>query len=139
MKQYVAAKAIITNSDNKVLVLRQSFEKEVDGAGQYHVPGGIVEPGESLREALIREVHEETQFDIKPLKVLSVEEWQANMRGDDCYFFGMFFACELVGGDLEIQAEEASGFAWVDLENIDSYDILQPSKKIIEDYLKSAQ
>jgi 8-oxo-dGTP pyrophosphatase MutT (NUDIX family) len=60
VKQRIAAKAIIKNSEGQVLVLRQSFEKAVDGAGLYHPPGGIVEPGEILRETLKREVKEET-------------------------------------------------------------------------------
>ncbi len=130
--QCIAAKAIIRNNEGKILILKQSLEKEVDGAGRYHPPGGIVEPGEKLRESLIREVYEETKLEIKIDKVISVEEWQANIRGDNCYFVGVFFECSLSGGALDTHNEETAGFAWVDKNNFSDYDVLEPSRSVIQ-------
>jgi len=134
-KQCIAAKAIIKNKEGKILVLRQSYEKTVDGAGQYHPPGGIVEPGETLHETIKREVMEETNLQIEIRKLLSVEEWHVNIRGDDCYFVGVFFECGLKGGNFNTDNIETSGFAWIGPDDIDKYEILQPSKKVIAEVL----
>jgi hypothetical protein len=66
---------------------------------------------------------------------LSVEEWHVNIRGDDCYFIGVFFECDITGGILDTENEETSGFAWVDKTNIQEFHVLQPSKKVIESAL----
>lgn len=132
IKQYIAVKAIIKNGEGRVLLLRQSYESAVDGAGRYHAPGGIVEPGETLLKALKREVFEETKLEIDVIGLLTVEEWQANIRGDNCYFIGIFYECKLVGGALDVTNDETTGFAWIGKNDLVRFDILQPSKKVIE-------
>jgi 8-oxo-dGTP diphosphatase len=135
--QCVAAKAIIVH-DGAVLVLQQSSESAVDGAGRYHPPGGIVEPGEHLREALLREVKEEAGLDVEIGEVLAVEEWRVNIRGEDCQFFGVFYACTLTGeSEVKLQAAEAAGYAWVTVGTLGDYDILEPSLSVIKRVLSS--
>jgi len=135
LKQYIAAKAIIKNDQGQILLLRQSLEDTVDGAGRYHAPGGIVEPGETLHQALKREILEETKLEIEIIKTISVEEWQANIRGDDCYFVGVFFECKLTGGELDTTNDETSGFAWIDKNDLENLEVLQPTRKVVESVL----
>lgn len=40
--------------------------------GKWLIPGGLVDPGETLQEAVIREILEETRQDIKPLGLIGV-------------------------------------------------------------------
>jgi len=130
--QYVAVKAIIKQG-GKILVLQQSGEAAVDGANRYHPPGGIVEPGEHLREALLREVREEIGLDASVGSILSVEEWRVNIRGDDCQFFGVFFDCTLLTPDrISLQATEAASFAWIGSGDLPKFDILEPSLSVIK-------
>lgn len=52
----VAVGAIVRRAD-ELLLVRRGHEP---AAGEWSVPGGRVEPGESLMEAVVRELHEET-------------------------------------------------------------------------------
>jgi 8-oxo-dGTP diphosphatase len=135
IKQHIAVKAIIKNRAGSVLVLKQSDEAAVQGAGFYHPPGGIVELGESLGAALAREVLEETGLTVDVTGLLAVEEWQATIRGQQCYFVGIFYGCRVVGGELVVDSEENADGRWVGRDDLTSISILQPSKKVIENLL----
>lgn len=133
----VAVKAVI-QKDGKILVLQQSSEKEVFGANKYHPPGGIVEGDESLPEALVREVKEEAGLDISVGRVVAVEEWTANIRGTDFQFVGIFYECTVLDDAVTLQAEEAQGYAWVSLDEIDGLGLVEPSLSVLRKALKEA-
>ena len=133
--QCIAAKAIIRQGD-KVLVLKQSADADVDGANRYHPPGGIIEPGEHIHEALAREVREETGLEVEIGEIISLEEWRVNIREEDCQFFGAFFSCNLkTRNTIQVQETEASGYAWVSLNDLAKVDILEPSLSVIRKVL----
>src|SRR5690606_40278865 len=47
--------------DGRVLMVRQAYNNRYGkGAGHWFVPGGYVQPGETLAEAVVREIREET-------------------------------------------------------------------------------
>lgn len=61
----VSAKAVIVNSDNKFLVLTNSYWDSNPGpAYAPDLPGGSLEPGETIETGLVREVKEEIGIDI---------------------------------------------------------------------------
>lgn len=132
MQQCIAAKALIKNKKGEVLVLRQSFEEAVQGAGMYHPPGGIVELGETLEQAVKREVLEETRLRVEVGNVVGVAQWQANIRGTMCYFVGVFYECRVAPGQtMNVDNDEAVGFAWVNRETINDVTVLEPSRAMI--------
>ncbi|MDQ5885471.1 MAG: ADP-ribose pyrophosphatase [Patescibacteria group bacterium] len=61
----VAVKAIIVNSKNQVLVLREAPRADGSQAGKYGLPGGRVNSGEYYLDALQTEVLEETNLKIQ--------------------------------------------------------------------------
>jgi 8-oxo-dGTP diphosphatase len=131
---YVAVKALISNRDGKVLVLKQS-DPTITGHNRCHPPGGIVELGESLEEALVREVQEETGVKAKVVRLFDVGEWYAE-RGDDVMqFVGLFYECRIESEDFVIEESEASKAKWVGLEDLDHTDIIAPSDVIIRKFL----
>jgi mutator protein MutT len=132
---YTAVKALIKNDKGQVLVLKQS-DPTITGAHQYHPPGGILEFGETVVECVAREVKEEVGIVPVVGKLFDIGEWQA-IRGElHMQFVGLFYICELGSYELILENEEVSEADWVDINTIDTIDILEPSKTIIKRYLQ---
>lgn len=55
--------AIIVNSENKILFCQRSLQKKV-APGAWHMPGGKVEDGESIEQAITRELKEELDLSV---------------------------------------------------------------------------
>lgn len=72
--------------DNKLLLLRRKNTGWKDG--EYGVPAGHLEKGETIKEAAVREVKEETTIEIdqKELKLVHVMHRRANFEYIDFYF-----------------------------------------------------
>lgn len=60
--QRIVAAAFIRKADS-VLLARRSLQKSI-APGRYHLPGGHVEFGESIEQAIVREIREECGLDI---------------------------------------------------------------------------
>ncbi|WP_458209730.1 NUDIX hydrolase [Haladaptatus sp. NG-SE-30] len=80
------------------------------------VPGGSVQPGESLREAVVREVHEETGVSVKPDRPYAIVENIVRCDGDSRSFrFVMFSAAAetvAIGDDLGEPGEPITDAEW---------------------------
>ena len=93
--------------DDQLLLIRRGHGP---AAGQWSLPGGRVEFGETLAEALVREVHEETGLDVVTGDYIGYVE----IFGDDMHYIvhdfhaTAFDAGPLVAGD---DAAEAAWFA----------------------------
>jgi NAD+ diphosphatase len=73
---------------------------------------GYVESGESLEQAVIREVHEESGLIVDRLHYVGSQPWpysQSLMAG---------FICHVSGGELKIDYTELSEAEWFDLDNL---------------------
>jgi len=69
-RPYVAVSAAVFR-DGRVLIVRRA---QPPAAGLYTLPGGVVELGETLVEAAIREVREETGLEIEPLSLVGYRQ-----------------------------------------------------------------
>jgi ADP-ribose pyrophosphatase YjhB (NUDIX family) len=61
--------SILVFKDGKILLVRRGHEPR---KGQWSLPGGVVELGETVRDAAIREIREECHIEIEILKILDV-------------------------------------------------------------------
>ena len=120
MDSHVAAKAVIVNATNQVLILREGE--------RWHEPGGRLESGELLREGLAREIAEETGLqDVTIGDQVHVGEWFTEPAGKKVHIVAIFFACTAHSTNVTLSHEHQES-RWVSLADIDNYP-LQPESK----------
>ena len=104
-RPYLAVSAAIVR-DDRVLIVRRA---RTPAHGLYTLPGGGVELGETLEEAVIREVREETALDVAPVELVGFR--QAIVRDTagriERHFVILPFAARLIGGEISLNEELA--------------------------------
>ena len=135
-RPFLAVSAAIV-SDGKVLAVRRARKPAL---ALYTMPGGVVEAGETLFEAVTREVREETALIIEPVALAGHRE--AIMRDKEGrverHFVIMCFAARLIGGDILLN-DELDDVRWLapselaGLKTTDGLpDIVAAAFKVIE-------
>jgi 8-oxo-dGTP diphosphatase len=109
-RPYVAVSAAIFR-DHHVLIVRRAHPP---AHGLYTLPGGVVEIGESLRAALVREVREETALAIEPVALVGEREIIVRDASGkvERHFVILAFAARWISGDVVLNAELAE-FRWM--------------------------
>jgi 8-oxo-dGTP diphosphatase len=109
-RPFLAVSAAIVRA-GQVLVVRRA---RAPADGLFSLPGGVVEIGETLTEALIREVREETSLAIEPVGLAGFREAIARDRDGriERHFVILPFAARWLAGEPELN-EELSEARWV--------------------------
>jgi len=110
-----AVSAVVTDAAGRYLLVRRSHEPE---AGRWALPGGRVEPGETLVDAVIREVLEETCLTVRPGREVGVVRRAA--PGGATYEIHCFIA-EHLGGEA-VAGSDASSLRWVAPRDLPALD-----------------
>ena len=125
----VAVGAVIWNAAREVVLIRRAAFPR---AGEWSIPGGKVVFGETLREALIREVREETGLEIDIVGLIDAVDFFAPDTGVDIshHYVLIDFAARQTGGALRAgtDAEEAR---WVPYAELDRYELWSETRRII--------
>ena len=110
-RPFLAVSAAILR-DGKVLVVRRA---RAPANGVFSLPGGVVEAGETLTEAVKREIDEETALTIEPVALAGYREVVARDAHDkvERHFVILPFAAHWIAGEPKLN-EELSEFRWVD-------------------------
>lgn len=82
-------------------------EKMADGREMWLIPGGKVEFGESLEQALLREIKEETGFDVKLKRFISHKE--AIFVNHNYHTIIFFYYLDYLGGDIKLDKKGIEG------------------------------
>lgn len=99
----------------------------------YGLVAGFLETGESLEEAVVREVHEETGISIKNLRYFGSQAWP--------YPFGLMvgFTADYAGGEIRLQREELTEGGWFTRDNLPPIpDKASIARRLIDDWLLQA-
>lgn len=120
--------AVILVENNKKLVLIR--RKNPPYQGEYALPGGFVDIGETVEEACIREAKEETSLDVKINKLIGIfSDPKRDPRG---HTVTVAFLCEPKKKTQKAKAEsDAESLELIPLAKIDSLEIAFDHKDII--------
>jgi 8-oxo-dGTP diphosphatase len=110
-RPYLAVSAAIFR-DGRVLIVRRAWPP---AHGLYTLPGGGVELGETLEEAVIREVREETALDIAPVALAGYRQAIARDAAGriERHFVILPFAARWIAGEISLNDELAEAH-WLD-------------------------
>jgi 8-oxo-dGTP diphosphatase len=114
-RPFLAASAAIVR-DGKVLVVRRA---QPPANGLFSLPGGVVEVGETLHEAVAREVREETSLTIEPVALAGFRETIVRDQQNrvERHFVILPFAARWIAGEPVLN-EELSEWRWVEQREI---------------------
>jgi 8-oxo-dGTP diphosphatase len=120
----VGAFAIIRDDDGNVLVSRRS------DSGWYNLPGGGVEPNESVTEGLVREVREETGLEVEIGRLVGLYSKPQKHE------VVLTFEARVVNGE-PLPSDEADFHRWASPDEIEQIRLLPKHLERIQDALRS--
>lgn len=111
MKLQVGVKALIKNDKNQYLFLRRSAEKYLGKDKRWDIPGGRIEPEESLVDALTREVKEETNLDVDVASLQLVAAQDIFVQDKNFHAVRLTYYARAMG-DVHL-SEEHTEYVWL--------------------------
>jgi 8-oxo-dGTP diphosphatase len=101
--------------------------------GQWSIPGGVLEVGELIREAAIREAREETGLIVEPGELLGVyDRILRNPEKRVHYHYVLIdFLCRRIGGELHA-ASDAAEVRWFTREELSALTLAEDTQDVIQ-------
>lgn len=101
--------------------------------GAWSLPGGVVEAGESLKEAIRREVREETGLEVEPVSVAEVfERILRDAQGRAEYHYVLIdYLCRPLGGELKA-GDDVTRAVWAARSELADYAMTEGTLDVIE-------
>ncbi|MBD3350070.1 MAG: NUDIX domain-containing protein [Candidatus Lokiarchaeota archaeon] len=124
--------AIIINEDNQIVMV---VRKEPPFKGQYALPGGFIEKGETAEQACIREVKEETNLDVEIIRKIGVyDDPDRDPRGN---IISHAFLCKSLSSFDEIEGDDDAVYAQAfSVKELEGLDLAFDHEFILKDALK---
>ncbi|MCW4044819.1 MAG: NUDIX hydrolase [Candidatus Bathyarchaeota archaeon] len=132
-KILVSVAVVIEGEENKILLMRE-------GDLPYHkywvIPGGYVNPDETVKQTLVREGREETGLEILPAKFVGIYDDFFSENDEPIHHIIIAYEAIVIGGRIII-TKEATEYAWMDSEEVlNSPQVPDIFKRIIDDFKK---
>jgi len=132
-KLRLGASAILFNDEGKFLLTRRADN------GQWCLPGGAVESGETVAEACIREVWEETGLNVRVKRLVGVYSHPDQLiiykDGNKAFIVAIHFEVQVTSGELSL-SNETTDFGYFTVEEMEELEMLGRHKERVLDTLK---
>jgi ADP-ribose pyrophosphatase YjhB (NUDIX family) len=120
----VAAGVIVQGEDGRVLLLRRALEP---ARGKLAFPGGFIDQGENVEDAVHRETREETGLEIEDLRFLGGWPNLYAWRGLEYPVLDLIFAARAVHGAVARARDEVEACLWLRPREVDPAELAFPS------------
>lgn len=116
--------------DGKVLLIKRNQQP---GRGRWTIPGGAVHIGETVPEALQREVLEETGLSVEVKSLVEIVEKIIRDEDDKVKFHYVIldYLCEYISGEMAASSD-AEDIKTVSMNELDELDLIEGTREIIE-------
>lgn len=114
-----ATVAVIINDSNELLCIRRGREP---AKGTLDLPGGFVDPGESITDGLLREVREELCTEVATYQFLFSFPNLYPYSGHNVHTADAFFLCRLKDPTAIVAHDDAAAVLWIPLSAVQPAD-----------------
>jgi ADP-ribose pyrophosphatase YjhB (NUDIX family) len=116
----VGVGAVIVH-DGRILLVQRATEPAL---GRWSIPGGLIEVGEMLTEAVAREVREETGLEVEPIELIELlDRIHRDSERVRYHYVIADYLCRVTGGTLKA-ASDAAAVRWVERTEWNSHSAL---------------
>jgi NAD+ diphosphatase len=129
-----AVGAVIRRADGRVLFVRRSMEPS---KGKLGMPGGFVDPGESVEQALAREVREEVGLEIVEPRYLFSHANRYVYTGVTYHTVDMFFVADAVEVERAEPLDAVEAVEWLDVADVRPDDLAFDSMRAVVALLRT--
>jgi len=123
--------ALILNQEDKIFLMKTHKWRN-----RYTIPGGHIELGERIEDALRREVREETGLDIYDIQFIGIQEcifdeafWEKK------HFIFIDYMCKTESTEVRLNSE-GQDYIWVSLDKVFNLPIEPYTERTIKEYMK---
>jgi 8-oxo-dGTP diphosphatase len=115
-------------ADGRVLLVRRAKSPLL---GRWSIPGGTVELGETLEEALVREMAEETSLEVEPVEVLTVFD-RIQREGGEVVFHHVIvdYLCRHLSGVAQA-GSDAAEVHWAGPDELERFDLTPKALEVV--------
>ncbi len=125
----VGVGAVVFTADDRVVLVRRARPPL---AGEWTLPGGLLELGERVKDGVVREVREETGLTVDVGPVADVFEHIATDPAGriEYHYVVVDYLCRVLGGSL-CAGSDAADVAAVPLSDLSAHDIIESTQSVI--------
>ena len=109
----VAVGAAVTNDKGELLLIQRA------DSGYWLYPTGWCDVGYSAPEVVVKEVLEETGYEVEPVRLIGVLDGM-RLGASRIPLYSLLFFCRTVGGEMNIHPLECSDAGWFTRDNLPS-------------------
>lgn len=116
------------SNSNKVLLIKRNKDPFKD---YFSLPGGFVDEGEKVEDAVRREAEEELLVKVEPINILGVySDPNRDPRG---HIMSITFIAKIITGNLK-EGDGVAELRWVEINNLENIKLGFDHSKILSDY-----